>query len=187
MTRRSWELVTPNLAGELVCLRAWRPGEGAALEPACGDEDICRFTSVPRAYSALDAEAWIARQERRRIAGEAIVLAINERGTARPVGMVGLFGLDSPDQCGRLGYWLIRDWRGRGLARDAVGLLAYWAFGELALRALHIDIEPANSASRRLAEALGAQPIGSVHRDLLSEEVALTRFILTKRTPPTQA
>ncbi len=110
--------MTPNLAGKLVCLRAWRPGEGPALEPVCVDEGIGRFTSVPRAYSALDAEAWIARQERRRIAGEAIVLAINERGTARPVGMVGLFGLDSPDQCGRLGYWLIRGWRGRGLARE---------------------------------------------------------------------
>jgi RimJ/RimL family protein N-acetyltransferase len=184
VTWRSSALVTPNLAGELVCLRAWQPGEGAALQPACGDEDICRFTTVPRVYSALDAEAWIARQEQRRIAGEAIVLAINPRGTARPVGMVGLFGLDTPDPCAQVGYWLVRDWRGRGLARDAVGLLASWAFRDLPLRVLHIDIEPANSESQRLAAALGAQSIARVHRDLLGEEVALTRFILTDPASP---
>jgi RimJ/RimL family protein N-acetyltransferase len=96
------------------------------------------------------------------------------------VGTVGLFGLDSPAPAARLGYWLVAGWRGRGLAREGVGLLAAWAFRELPLRVLHIDVEAGNVASQRLAEALGAHRVGHVEHELRGEPVALTRFALTR-------
>jgi RimJ/RimL family protein N-acetyltransferase len=180
VTPSAGELVAPTLIGDVVTLQPWRAVDQAALAPACGDDVICRFTTVPRRYSPRAAKAWIARQEQRRAAGEAIVLAIRPRA-APPVGTVGLFGLDSPDPHARLGYWLVREWRGRGLGREGVELLARWAFRELAVSALYLDIEPGNVASQRLADVLGARRVGQLQKQFFGAELTLTRFALTQR------
>lgn len=103
-------------------LRPWRPSDAAALAPACGDADICRFTTVPPEFTPEGARTWIADQQARNGRGEALVLAIVPKALGSPVGMVGLFGLT--DGSGpRLGYWLIREHRRRGLASGAARVL----------------------------------------------------------------
>jgi RimJ/RimL family protein N-acetyltransferase len=156
----------------LVTLRAWERSDAPALEPACGDDDICRFTTVPRVYTLAAAEAWIERQHQRERDGTARVRAIV---ADRIVGMAGLFGMR--DGQARFGYWTIAEFRGQGYTTTAVRLLARWAFDERGLQAIHIDIEPGNSASRTLAEAVGATAAGSVEHG--KEGVVLDRFTLT--------
>jgi [ribosomal protein S5]-alanine N-acetyltransferase len=167
-------LSAPTLPGPLVSLRPWRASDADALEPACGDSDICRFTTVPRGYTRADDDAWIARQHQRLATGTAIV----PTGSETPVGMVGLFGLDQDTRSARSGYWLIREVRGRGLASAATQMLARWAFQELGLEILLLDVEPANRASQRVAEALGARALGEVQREHDNECVTLARYSL---------
>ena len=57
------EFVPPVLSDGRVVLRGWRQEDASALRPACGDQQICRFTTVPRRYSIEDARDWIARQQ----------------------------------------------------------------------------------------------------------------------------
>jgi RimJ/RimL family protein N-acetyltransferase len=54
-----------------------------------------------------------------------------------------------------VGYWLLPEARGRGIARRAVELLADWAFSDLGLDVLRVATEPGNAASRRVAEGTG--------------------------------
>lgn len=169
-------LSAPTLADPLVSLRPWRRGDAEALELACGDQDICRFTTVPDRYTREEAEAWIARQHQRLAAGGAIVLAIVPADSENPVGMVGLFGLDEGTRSARFGYWLIRSFRGRALANAATRLLGRWACQELDVDALLLDVEPDNRASQRIAEALGAQYVGEVEQQHASETVTLMRY-----------
>ena len=49
-------------------------------------------------------------------------------------------------------YWVLPEARGRGVASDAVQLLARWALGDLGLKRLEMFIEPENVASQRVAE-----------------------------------
>jgi ribosomal-protein-alanine N-acetyltransferase len=56
---------------------------------------------------------------------------------------------------GSVGYWLLPEARGRGLATRSVRLLAQWAFRDLGLARLALLTEPGNRASQRIAERLG--------------------------------
>jgi hypothetical protein len=107
----------PTLSVEGLVVRPWQMTDAAALAPACGDPDICRFTTVPTKFSPGAARAWITSQNDHERRGTAVVLAIEPASVGYPVGMVGLFGLRSHDGP-RLGYWLTRgtvgaDWASR--------------------------------------------------------------------------
>jgi DNA-binding MarR family transcriptional regulator/RimJ/RimL family protein N-acetyltransferase len=118
----------PTIAGSGLRLRPWVLADAASLMSACGDPDICRFTTVPHDYTQESAAAWIRRQLQRTAGGAGIVLAIEPASVNRPVGMVGLFGLDEPGAAARFGYWIMGEHRGTGLASKAVRLVADWGF-----------------------------------------------------------
>ena len=154
-------LELPTITTDDLMLRPWTPADAPALVEACGDEEICRFTTVPRRYSREAAGEWIRRQAARAAAGSAVVLALVPAAESQPVGMAGLFGLDQDDRAARLGYWLIARARGSGLATAAACALARWGFESLALEIVYVDREPENAASARVAEKLGTRPAGA--------------------------
>jgi [ribosomal protein S5]-alanine N-acetyltransferase len=172
----------PKLSGAKVRLRPWELHDAASLKLACGDPEICRLTTVPRHYTLDKAESWIRRQHGRIATGTAIVLAIEPASAPQPVGMVGLYGLNEEHTSARLGHWVVQGHRRSGLATDAVRILADWAFDELDLAALHIDVEPNNKASLRVTHAVGATHQQRLTRFLDGENRALERFAL--RRPP---
>jgi RimJ/RimL family protein N-acetyltransferase len=172
------ELEPPLLTNGRVVIRGWRREDAAALLPACGDRDICRFTTVPDRYTLETAEAWIARQHNHAHSRTAVVWAVVPREREQPIGMVGLFGLGEPEPMARFGYWLVSEWRGRGLATMATRLVAEWAFAELKLPEIHIDREPANQSSAKVAERLGAELKGPVIKSYRGTELELVRHTL---------
>ncbi|MGW0970369.1 GNAT family N-acetyltransferase [Streptomyces sp. NPDC002516] len=57
--------------------------------------------------------------------------------------------------CGALGYGAFAHAAGRGLMTEALGLVVRYAFGELGLHRLEINVQPANAGSVALARACG--------------------------------
>ncbi len=175
-------LEPPTLQIRDCVLRPWLLEDAGALSEACADEDICRFTTVPRVYSEDAAVQWIGRQQAHASAGTAVVLAIVPDGEHEPAGMVGLFGLDQPRHVARFGYWLIARARCRGLATCAARALGDWAFGSLGVEAIAIDCEPANVASARVAAHLGGSRTGSRRVRVGGADVELERYMLHRRS-----
>jgi ribosomal-protein-alanine N-acetyltransferase len=56
---------------------------------------------------------------------------------------------------GSIGYWLLPEARGKGLASSAVKLVSRWALRDLDLARLALLTEPSNRQSRRVAESTG--------------------------------
>ena len=165
------------LSGEHLTLRPWLDGDAPALSAACGDPDITRYTTMPLSYSPDAARVWIADQRRRTALGQALILAIVPAKSRRPVGMAGLFGLTERDGP-RLGYWIVRAHRGRGLATEAAALLVSWAATQ-GHRTITLELEPHNVASRAVARRLGGMP-RDPHTIRLDDgrTVALDRFVI---------
>jgi RimJ/RimL family protein N-acetyltransferase len=149
-----------RLEGERVVLRDWRDEDAPALEPVCGEFDVCAFTSVPWEWSEAEALAWIERQRSKRAAGTVLALAIQGRDDDRALGNVNLAGFEEGAREAAVGYWLVPEARGQGLVTEAASLLIDWAFVNLALERIEFAILPENQASQGVAERLGATPEG---------------------------
>jgi len=149
-----------RLEDDQVVLRDWRDEDAPALEPVCGEWDVCAFTSVPWSYSEAEALGWIERQRDKRAAGTVLALTIQGRDDDRALGNVNLARLDDSGSEAAIGYWLVPEGRGRGLATAAASLLIDWALHEHGLERIEFAILPENLASRRVAERLGATPEG---------------------------
>jgi ribosomal-protein-alanine N-acetyltransferase len=61
---------------------------------------------------------------------------------------------------GSVGYWLLPEARGKGLATRAVRLISRWAFRDLGLARVQLLTEPSNHESQRVAERSGFQREG---------------------------
>ncbi|WP_125610986.1 GNAT family N-acetyltransferase [Specibacter cremeus] len=61
---------------------------------------------------------------------------------------------------GHLGYWIDKEWQGRGLATAAVNFVADHARGELSLHRLQAGVLPHNAASRAVLTKCGFARFG---------------------------
>jgi RimJ/RimL family protein N-acetyltransferase len=148
----SRELPSLHLEEGSLRLRPWTPGDLPSLRAAGADPLVTRFRySIPR--SAPEARRWLERTASDRREGQRLELAVLEHGSAEPLGSVSL--KEFAHGRALVGYWLLPEARGRGLATRAVRLLANWALRELGLARLWMHVEPENLASERVAARCG--------------------------------
>jgi len=149
-------LRVPALPADRVVLRPFDLSDLPLVRLAAADPVIPSITSVPRGYSDEEGRAFIERQFRRATDGDGYSFVIAPRGQpAVGIGSIGLWLQEIDSGRASVGYWLVREARGQGLAGDALRAVVAFAFGQLAIPRLHLFVEPWNVASARTAEAAG--------------------------------
>jgi RimJ/RimL family protein N-acetyltransferase len=141
-----------------VTLRPWRPDDAPLMAAACADPEIALFCMMPAGYTVELAREFIADAPRAWAQDGWLHLALTVAHSERPVGAVGALMAQRWPATADLGYWVMPDHRGRGLAGAGVALLTGWAFETLDMRRLAIGTMVANEPSRRLARSLGYRP-----------------------------
>ncbi|HEY7598783.1 MAG TPA: GNAT family N-acetyltransferase [Candidatus Limnocylindrales bacterium] len=146
--------------GDLV-LRPKRRDDLDAITAACQDPEIPRWTFVPSPYSRADAEAYFVHSAEAAAAGKAVnLLAVDAQD--RLLGSFGLMELDHEPGYGEIGYWVVAEARGRGVATRALRMLADWARDELRLTTIEVLPHKDNLPSRRVAEKAGFVDTGEL-------------------------
>jgi RimJ/RimL family protein N-acetyltransferase len=145
--------VETGSAAGAVRLRWPRRSDAARMAAYLNDYEIARMVSrVPHPYTLEHAHDWIDGQPEQRAAGTDFVFCIALRGA----GMVGAIGLHQRDgDTFELGYWLAKDFWGRGVATQAGKLAIAWAQRNLHVTRLKADHFADNPASGRVLEKLG--------------------------------
>ncbi len=158
---RSLPLPVPALAGGGVALRPWRVDDVDHLVSAWKDPEVLRWTPVPDDAGPEKAAAWIAGARHRLETATALDLVVVDGG-GTAVGEVGLSDLGHDRRVALIGWWTAAHARGRGVATQAVGLLARWALGPpLDLAAILARIHPDNEGSLAVARAAGFWTLAS--------------------------
>jgi len=141
-----------ELSGDGIVLRPWCDDDAPAVYAACQDPEILRWIPViPRPYTHEDARAFVSGE-----LGLGDQFAVTEAGR-----VVGSIGIGVNDQkTGHIGYWCVRDARGKGVTSRALRLLCAHALDELELERLELVTDPENLASQRVAEKVGFQREG---------------------------
>lgn len=85
--------------------------------------------------------------------GEAAPMVIADADSDEPVGLINV-QFRSDDEA-TIAYQVFGSRRGRGIAGRALELVVGWCFRDLGLRRLLLEIDPANTASLRVAAKCG--------------------------------
>ena len=80
------------------------------------------------------------------------------------MGVIGFRSIDWQDRSTSIGYWLGRDFEGRGIITKACHAIAEYAFKELRLNRVEIRCAVENQKSRAIPERLGVKIEGTVRQ-----------------------
>lgn len=161
-------LVTPRLT-----LRPLTDRDAAAFIALAGDLAVARMTSdIPHPLDMQQALAWLAPAK-----GEQRFAIVHDR---LMVGSAGYF-MREPGTA-EMGFWLGRDWWGRGFATEAGRAIVRHAFevgGMLTLTSSHFTD---NQASARVLAKLGfeANGLGRIWSQARAEEVTAVLLALPR-------
>lgn len=142
-----------KITSERLLLREPGASEVDAVHAACQDSEILRWLSVPSPYERRHASEFVERivPDCRR-ADTMYTFGIFPR--TQPV-LLGMAGLTRRPTAWEIGYWAVREYRGRGYVTEAVGALARWAFTALRAERVEWRAEVGNDASRAVALRAG--------------------------------
>jgi [ribosomal protein S5]-alanine N-acetyltransferase len=130
-------------------LREWTPDDGAWYVGQLDDPEIRRFTSERPDTTAADFRAALeVLNKQDDLAGFAVL----DASTGELAGNLAARLTDGAAICS---YWIARNYRGRGLATDALRQLSRWVAANWPGSELALQIDAENLASIRVAEKAG--------------------------------
>ena len=166
----------PVLESAPVRLRPWRGDDAPLVVSVASDPLVPLVTTVPASGSAADVTAYIARQQRRLADGVGCSFVIADLDSDVAVGSIRLWTRDLDAGRASTGYWVGPAFPRQGYAAAALRTLTAWALALPEVERLELYVEPANGASRRVAESAGFeregllrswQRIGDDRRDMV--------------------
>lgn len=127
-----------------------------ALWAVLQQPDLRGFQDLPNVNEAIFSEM-VAKRPRRLLPGitgrfEWLIFMARVR---KPVGWVSLRVTERDAAAGEVGYSVLRDFRGRGVATEALRLLVDEAFDQAHLQRLNAYCVPQNAPSRRVLQSAG--------------------------------
>ncbi|MFD0021104.1 GNAT family N-acetyltransferase [Streptomyces sp. NPDC058382] len=140
-----------ELTGEGLVLRDWTEEDLAAMPGLFDHPDIAYWTPIVTPFDAEAARARLARARKLRADGTTILLAVTLDGGA-PLGEVMLRRAPEGTE---IGYAIGPAHRGQGLAARAVRVMAAYAFEQLGVEQVILELEAENAASVAVAGRTG--------------------------------
>ena len=117
---------------------------------ACQDDEIKRWTLVPRPYTCDHAIEFIANH-----GNEYAVWVIEALETNTPVGVISIHKISEPSGVASIGYWVAPWFRRRGAACASLELVVAYSQTIVGVNTCHANIAITNIASRKTAERAG--------------------------------
>ncbi|MFF1923664.1 GNAT family N-acetyltransferase [Streptomyces sp. NPDC058221] len=140
-----------ELTGEDLVLRDWTEEDLAAMPDLFDHPDIAYWTPIVSPFDAEAARARLAKARQLRADGTTVLLAVTVDGGA-PLGEVMLRRAPEGTE---IGYAIGPAHRGQGLAARAVRVMAAYAFEQLGVEQVILELEADNAASVGVAVRTG--------------------------------
>ncbi|MFK7049098.1 MULTISPECIES: GNAT family N-acetyltransferase [Flavobacterium] len=86
---------------------------------------------------------------------EGINWAITEKPDDKLIGFLGYYRIQKENYRSEIGYMILPEYNGRGIATEAVQLILEYGFNQMGLHSIEAVIDPKNQASARVLEKLG--------------------------------
>ncbi|MFT4041345.1 MAG: GNAT family protein [Thermomicrobiales bacterium] len=161
------------IKSDRIILRPLAPDDVPAFLAAIVESrpELDPWLEWPQHITTVDAARDLClRRAAQRLLREDLMVGIFDRGDGRLLGGSGLHNPDWRVRSFEIGYWLRTSSVGRGVMQETVRLLTVLAFERLAARRVAIHCDPANTRSRRVAEAVGYMLEGRLRNDTVTPQ-----------------
>jgi len=169
-----------NIKTKQFILRPFRMGDAKSVIKYAGDKLIARnLPNLPHPYTKKDAKWWLTRQInfRRQKNPEEVVFAIEINGEA--VGSIGLHKINYKHKA-ELGYWLGREYWGRGIMTNVVKKVVNFGFRDLKLNRIYARVFLSNKGSARVLEKNRFKCEGIANKDIKKGNKFVDAYIFAK-------
>lgn len=159
------QLVTSGLL-----LRRYRSADTAPVHEAALESvaEVAPYeTWCHEGYTPAEAAEYAGWWDQAWDRGSAYYFAVCDETTGRYLGSCGLCPVEREHATAGLGFWVRTSETGRGVATAAARLVAEAGFEHLSLNRVELLIAVDNTASRRVAEKLGAACEGTLRKRLV--------------------
>jgi RimJ/RimL family protein N-acetyltransferase len=159
------ELLTPRLR-----LRPPRAEDAIRAHVLLNDPEVRRWNPARESGDVAAARAWCL-DGADWSSGTHATWHAEEQDTGRFVANVSLFAWDHDHASAKVGYRVMPDARGRGIAREALTAVVDWSFADRGLERIQLEHAVANAASCRVALAAGFRLEGILRSSYLLDGV----------------
>jgi RimJ/RimL family protein N-acetyltransferase len=173
-----------ELTDGVVTLRRLAPGDEEPLLDERADPEARRWAITGRAWTAEDANAYVAVTASLWLAGGEARFAVVDAASGDYAGSLGLRMTAPALRVAELGYGIRAAWRGRAYTVRALRLVAGWAFTAAGLSRLELGTAVDNVASQRVAESAGFRREGLARLRLSTPDGGRTDEVRYGLVPP---
>ncbi|WP_217144834.1 GNAT family N-acetyltransferase [Streptomyces sp. AC627_RSS907] len=156
----------PEPRGHGLHLRPWDAGsdaDAATWLRGCLDPEFQRWNTPLKQWADLSgARESLRARAREAEEGVAASFRVTDEESGTTLGHIGVNEINRPLRLARVGYWVLPEARGRGVATRALLLASRWAFTELGLHRLELGHALGHTASCRVAERCGYPSEGTL-------------------------
>ncbi|MFJ9047005.1 GNAT family N-acetyltransferase [Streptomyces sp. NPDC102347] len=155
-----------GLRGHGLLLRPWDPASDDDVRTwlrGTTDPEFRRWNTPLRPAVDLDGARNSLRTRAALAAeGSTVSFHVADEADGTPLGHIGIEDIRPVMGAGRVGYWVLPEARGRGVATRALMLTAHWALTGLGLHRLELGHAVGHEASCRIAERCGFRHEGTM-------------------------
>ncbi len=107
---------------------------------------------------------------------DTIAWCIQHKKERKVMGIVDLYDIDKNDKKAKVGFWLGKQYRGQGFAKEAVTAILDYAFITLKLNKITADVLVDNVASNAMLKSIGFRKVGLLKKEKIIKGKSLDCF-----------
>jgi RimJ/RimL family protein N-acetyltransferase len=177
------------LTGENVILRAREASDVAVLDAGLYNDVTTRSRADSRPWRPMPPGSAMSPYAPTDPSDEVAMFSIVERSSGDLAGEALLWGIDLHSRRAHVGLALLPEFRGRGLAGDVLGVLAWYGFTVRGLHRLQMETLATNTPMLKAAQRAGFSQEGTLRESawVLGEYVdEVVLGLVARRTEPSQ-
>ena len=145
----------PELSTERTVLRAVVLDDAEAIYHIMSDPQVVRYLGRPPLTTLNEAVQQVQAYRRAFNTRQSLRWIVVHREQNAVMGTVVYWNLNLPHFRAEIGYVLGREWWGQGIMTEVAGALLTFGFTRMGLHSVEAQLDPDNTASKRLLEKLG--------------------------------
>jgi len=154
-----------KLENKNIKLRKLKPSDASFISSCARDKNITKYTSVLIPPCGLmDARKFInntVHNINKKISYEFGIELVEEK---KIVGLVNFLNINYKNKNANIGIWLDKQYWGRGISKDALGLMLKFGFSNLKLNRIQARVLSGNIRSQKLMEKMRFKLEGRLRR-----------------------